>query len=164
MQKDEILENVMATINGVIEKIVPKKWGGVRSLHLKLLDSLALPLYETVPDLKLKIESQKVEVEEEEEKEKENVEYLKAAGTKKMKKKGRISEIRYMDSKGDAVETEQVESDAALVSNGDDKAVVKKRKKVVKDQDETRTKKAVGKGKDETSSIKLKRKKKKVSE
>ncbi|CAN1135384.1 Ribosomal L1 domain-containing protein 1 [Linum perenne] len=164
MQKDEILENVMATINGVIEKIVPKKWGGVRSLHLKLLDSLALPLYETVPDLKLKIESQKVEVEEEEEKEKENVEDPKAAGKKKMKKKGRISEIRYMDSKGDAVETEQVESDGALVSNGDDKAVVKKRKKVVKDQDETRTKKAAGKGKDESSSIKLKRKKKKVSE
>lgn len=55
MEKDEIVENVVAAINGISE-IVPKKWENVRSLHLKLLESLALPIYQTVPDMKLKIE------------------------------------------------------------------------------------------------------------
>ncbi|CAN0843851.1 Ribosomal L1 domain-containing protein 1 [Linum grandiflorum] len=186
MEKDEISENVMATVNGVVQKVVPKKWGGVRSLHLKLLDSLALPLYETVPELKLKIQSKKVPVEEEEEKEKEkeeeNVEDPEIGKKNNKKKKGRISEVRYMDSKGDAADNEEVEKDAALVTDGDEEAemasaevVVKKRKKGVKGQDETRAKKVakvlksgdgikekkgVGKGTDE----KLKKKKKKASE
>ncbi|KAL6191042.1 hypothetical protein ACLB2K_037435 [Fragaria x ananassa] len=46
MSGEEIVENVVAAVEG----IVPRKWGGVRSFHLKLLESLALPVYQAVPD------------------------------------------------------------------------------------------------------------------
>ncbi|XP_031254245.1 LOW QUALITY PROTEIN: ribosomal L1 domain-containing protein 1-like [Pistacia vera] len=52
MDAKEIVENIMAAINGIAE-IVP---GNVRSLHLKMLESLALPVYQAVPDMNLKIE------------------------------------------------------------------------------------------------------------
>ncbi|KAL1556477.1 ribosomal L1 domain-containing protein 1-like [Salvia divinorum] len=46
----EIVENVLDAVDGVVD-IVPRKWGGIRCLHLKLSDSLALPIYEDeVPD------------------------------------------------------------------------------------------------------------------
>ncbi|KAL2545794.1 Ribosomal protein L1p/L10e family [Forsythia ovata] len=46
----EMVENVFTAINGVLD-IVPKKWGGIRALHLKFSDSLALPIYEYQPRL-----------------------------------------------------------------------------------------------------------------
>ncbi|XP_010512890.1 PREDICTED: ribosomal L1 domain-containing protein 1-like [Camelina sativa] len=56
MERDEIVENVMATVNGVVDAL-PDKWTYVRSLHLKLSESLDLPIYQTVPDdLKLKVD------------------------------------------------------------------------------------------------------------
>ncbi|PQQ21410.1 ribosomal L1 domain-containing protein 1 [Prunus yedoensis var. nudiflora] len=58
MSVDEIVENVVAAINGIVD-IVPKKWRDVRSFHLKFLESLALPVYQAVPDLTLKIEGAK---------------------------------------------------------------------------------------------------------
>ncbi|KAJ6881467.1 hypothetical protein NC651_028143 [Populus alba x Populus x berolinensis] len=60
MSREEISKNVMAAINGIAE-IVPRKWGGIRSFHLKLLDSLALPLMPEMrkwPKIK-KIESER---------------------------------------------------------------------------------------------------------
>ncbi|KAK1440364.1 hypothetical protein QVD17_06189 [Tagetes erecta] len=90
MERDEIVENVRAAIDGVVE-FVPKKLSGVRSLHLKFSDSVALPLYQTVPDIKLKIEGvgEKVGRVEEE------VVGSEEVGTKKKKKakKGRIHEV-----------------------------------------------------------------------
>lgn len=50
----------MAAINGISE-VVPRKWGGVRSLHLKLLESLALPLYQSEPEERLMIDGVKEE-------------------------------------------------------------------------------------------------------
>ncbi|CAA2984272.1 ribosomal L1 domain-containing 1-like [Olea europaea subsp. europaea] len=44
-ESKEIVENLFTAIDGVLE-IVPKKWGGIRALHLKFSDSLALPIYE----------------------------------------------------------------------------------------------------------------------
>nr|AVQ04670.1 ribosomal protein l10A [Neolamarckia cadamba] len=100
MESEEIAENVVEGINGVVQ-VVPKKWGGVRSLHLKFSDSLALPVYQALPDVKLRIDGVKeteevtdgdgdVEVKEE-----------SSGGEgkigKKKKKKGRIHEVRYMD-------------------------------------------------------------------
>jgi ribosome biogenesis protein UTP30 len=38
-----------------VEKI-PKNWANVRALHLKAVDSVALPIYQAVPELGLKIE------------------------------------------------------------------------------------------------------------
>ncbi|KAI3697458.1 hypothetical protein L6452_30484 [Arctium lappa] len=67
MKRDEIVENVGAAIDGVIG-FVPKKLCGVRSLHLKFSESVALPLYQYLPDIKLRIEKEKneaMEIEEE---------------------------------------------------------------------------------------------------
>ncbi|THF99514.1 hypothetical protein TEA_002966 [Camellia sinensis var. sinensis] len=58
MESGEIVENVIAAIDGVVE-VSPKKWAGVRSFHLKFSDSVALPIYQTLPDMKLKIEGKK---------------------------------------------------------------------------------------------------------
>ncbi|XP_062164354.1 uncharacterized protein LOC133871030 [Alnus glutinosa] len=94
MEEEEIVENVVAVINGIAE-IVPRKWVGVRSLHLKLLESLALPLYQAVPDVRLRIEGVK---EEEEKGEGEKVgEDEGKKGKRVGKKRGRIHEVRYMD-------------------------------------------------------------------
>ncbi|GAB2286497.1 hypothetical protein Dimus_020896 [Dionaea muscipula] len=54
MMVEEIVENVVAAINGMVE-IVPKAWTNVRSLHLKLPESLALPVYQHVPEMNLSI-------------------------------------------------------------------------------------------------------------
>ena len=96
MERDEIVENVVAAIEGIVE-VVPKKWGNVRSLHLKLLESVALPVYQTVPDVKLKIEGFKVEEKKnEKERDGEVSDSIEGGTEKKKKKKGRIHEVRYM--------------------------------------------------------------------
>ncbi|XP_019163172.1 PREDICTED: ribosomal L1 domain-containing protein 1-like [Ipomoea nil] len=46
MDSQEIMENVVAAIDA-IASLVPKKWAGIRALHLKLLDSVALPIYDS---------------------------------------------------------------------------------------------------------------------
>lgn len=122
MERDEIVENVVAAVEGVVE-VVPKKWANVRSLHLKLLESVALPVYQVVPDVKLRIEGVSVEDEAEvgvkEKKRKKGKD-----GDVREKKKGRIHEVRYMD---DSVGEEKIENG----DGSDDEVVDKKRKKGV---------------------------------
>jgi len=55
MEVEEIVDNVMAAVEAAVEK-VPKKWANVRALHLKAVDSVALPIYQVVPELGMKIE------------------------------------------------------------------------------------------------------------
>jgi ribosome biogenesis protein UTP30 len=59
MKEEDIVENVTAAVEAAVEK-VPKKWANVRALHLKALDSVALPIYQVVPQLGMKIEVQPV--------------------------------------------------------------------------------------------------------
>ncbi|RWR74732.1 Ribosomal protein L1 [Cinnamomum micranthum f. kanehirae] len=120
-ERDEIVENVVAAVNGAVE-IVPKKWGNVRSLHLKALESVALPIYQAVPEMGLKIEGFKKEdrekkaglehgVGEEEEKEKKK---------KKVVKKGRIHEVRYMDSHAEELMANMADDDSEAEANGNE--------------------------------------------
>lgn len=62
MERNEIVENVVKVIDGVVE-VVPRKWAGVRSFHLKFLESLALPIYPELADGKLGVEGKKENVE-----------------------------------------------------------------------------------------------------
>lgn len=146
MEKEAILENAMAAISGAAE-IVPKKWANVRSLHLKSLESVALPIYQTVPDMPLKIEGFKKEVEEVfgakpadntgavKEKEKGSEKKKKAS------KKGRIHEVRYLDSDMDELMAGAVDNDngdAEAGSGGEellDRKNKKKRKKVTQEEE-----------------------------
>lgn len=99
MEKDEIVENVFEAITGAVER-VPKKWDGVRSLHLKFSDSVALPVYQAMPDVRLKIEGLKEREEALEVSEVSDNDGRKdgESGKKKKKTKGRIHEVRYMDA------------------------------------------------------------------
>ncbi|KAF0919714.1 hypothetical protein E2562_031059 [Oryza meyeriana var. granulata] len=52
---EDIVQNVMAAVEAAVEQ-VPKKWANLRALHLKAVDSVALPIYQVVPELGMKIE------------------------------------------------------------------------------------------------------------
>ncbi|MED6110574.1 hypothetical protein PIB30_044340 [Stylosanthes scabra] len=143
MEREEIVENVIAAIEGVVE-VVPKKWANVRSLHVKLYESLALPVYQAVPEVKLRIEGSKAEeLEKEKQKKKEDAEEEgeDVSGAKVVKKKkGRIHEVRYMDSEVGEDNVEDVagseddggvviEQDSDNAEEGSGELVNKKRKK-----------------------------------
>ncbi|XP_010427771.1 PREDICTED: ribosomal L1 domain-containing protein 1-like [Camelina sativa] len=144
MEGSEIAENVMATLNGVVE-ILPNKWKYVRSLHLKLSESLALPIYQAVPDLKLKIDafgSGKNVVKEEKKGEGEVEEVAddsseKSVSVKGKKKKGMIHEVRYMDSNvsevldEDEIGGDEEKDEIVVESAGKEEKKMKKRKKEV---------------------------------
>ncbi|XP_057957730.1 uncharacterized protein LOC131150788 [Malania oleifera] len=123
MEREDIVENVVAAINGAAE-FVPKKWANVRSFHLKFSESLALPVYQALPDARLKIEGIKSDQmgtkEETNEKEAIKVKAEEKLGKKKSLKKGRIHEVCYMDNNvdellgGDEVDTGGDESDRII--------------------------------------------------
>ncbi|KAL0542258.1 hypothetical protein IC582_022356 [Cucumis melo] len=144
MAVEEIVDNVIAAIDGIAE-VVPKKWSNVRSFHLKVLESIALPIYQTVPELKFKIEAgvkrKQDEITEEEAKEdeitEEEEEAVKIPASVKVtnkkekklsKKKGRIHEISYMDTNGELSNDMGVEVKKGLLGSDE----MKKKKKVKK--------------------------------
>ncbi|KAF8085215.1 hypothetical protein N665_0676s0027 [Sinapis alba] len=173
MESDEIVENVMVTLNGVVE-VLPGNWKYVRSLHLKLSESLALPVYQSVPDLKLKIDafgSEKSVVVKEEKKKKKGESVVdggeKSDAVKGKKKKGRIHEVRYMDSNVSEVLDEdeigdvEVSNEIVVESGGNKVKKMKKRKEVSEVAEAEKPKKKVAKGKlKEKSKDELKPKKK----
>ncbi|XP_047938770.1 ribosomal L1 domain-containing protein 1-like [Salvia hispanica] len=112
MEKDEIVQNVLDAIKGAVER-VPKKWDGVRSLHLKFSDSVALPIYQAMPDVRLKIEGLKDIEEEGEVTEVSDCDSSKSR-KKKQKTKGRIHEVRYMDI-GEDVDSDIADLDESEV-------------------------------------------------
>jgi ribosome biogenesis protein UTP30 len=116
MERDEIVENVVAAMEGVVE-VFPKKWAVVRSFHVKLLESLALPVYQAVPDARLKIEGVKdleAALAKEEKKDRDGKD-----GKKSNKKKGRIHEIKYMDDKMSEDGTDREDVDADNIDDDD---------------------------------------------
>ncbi|EHA8592132.1 putative ribosomal L1 domain-containing protein 1-like [Cocos nucifera] len=118
MACDQIVDNVMAAIEGTMAH-VPKKWANVRSVHVKAVNSVSLPIYQALPELALKIEvpvprvSQKKDemdqdveepigeaevVQEEEEPKKQDVEEPIGEGEEKPKMKKKTGEV--MPKKG----------------------------------------------------------------
>lgn len=49
MSEKEVSENVLAAL-GDIGNAVPGKWPAIQTLHLKTAESVALPLYNSLPD------------------------------------------------------------------------------------------------------------------
>uniref|UniRef100_A0A7N0VC43 Ribosomal protein L1 n=1 Tax=Kalanchoe fedtschenkoi TaxID=63787 RepID=A0A7N0VC43_KALFE len=89
MEKEEIVENVLSAIKGIVE-LMPKRWNSIRSFHLKLNESLALPLYQALPHLKLTIEGV-------EETERKNVGKSGDGSKEEGRKNEKVSEMRHMD-------------------------------------------------------------------
>ncbi|XP_006654770.1 ribosomal L1 domain-containing protein 1-like [Oryza brachyantha] len=98
MKEEDIVDNVMAAVAAAVEK-VPKKWANVRALHLKAVDSVALPIYQLVPELGMKIE---VPVTPQLEGEGGSGEIVDAAkvGTPVKKSKGKKVALKYVKGEG----------------------------------------------------------------
>lgn len=139
MESEEIVDNIVEGINGVV-KVVPKKWAGVRSLHLKFSDSVALPIYQALPDVKLRIDGlvPSEEVRETEVKEVSSGGEEKKDKEKKKKTKGRIHEVQYMDVGVGAVELESEDDEDKNEENvvGHDKKQGNESKKSEYDNDD----------------------------
>jgi ribosome biogenesis protein UTP30 len=50
MTEQQVAENITQSINDVVAKL-PKKWSNVRSISIKTSDSVALPIYNKLPDV-----------------------------------------------------------------------------------------------------------------
>ena len=48
MSHDDCTANIIAVVEGAMEHIA-KKWSNVQALHLKSVNSVALPVYQTLP-------------------------------------------------------------------------------------------------------------------
>ncbi len=48
MSQEDCTENIVATVVSALDHI-PKKWLNVQALHLKSVNSVALPIYQTLP-------------------------------------------------------------------------------------------------------------------
>ncbi|KAK4771166.1 hypothetical protein SAY87_031698 [Trapa incisa] len=119
MGNKEIGENVIAAIDGIVE-LVPRKWQNIRSLHLKMAESLALPIYQSVPDLKLKIsgvndEGEKVDGEKVKQDDARDISVEK----KKASKRSRIHEVMYMDTNLDGEDDGDIEEEYGKDSDTD---------------------------------------------
>ncbi|KAJ0474225.1 putative ribosomal protein L1 [Helianthus annuus] len=97
--------------------------GCVRSLHLKLADSVALPVYQSLPDVKLRIEGVRVE-------RLEGVEEVEKDGEKKKKKSSKKGRIHEMDLDVNEVDEPEVENENdENVDDGLDGGLGKKKRK-----------------------------------
>ena len=56
MSEDECVANVTAAIQGALQHI-PRKLANVRALHLKMADSAALPIYQALPEVPMRIDA-----------------------------------------------------------------------------------------------------------
>eukprot|EP00940_MAST-03C_sp_MAST-3C-sp2_P000143 g143.t1 len=56
MTSDQIVENIVTAMEGITGR-VPKKWRGIRSLHIKTGNSVALPIYSARPEAEADSES-----------------------------------------------------------------------------------------------------------
>lgn len=139
--RDQIVDNVLAAIDGAVQ-LVPKKWSNVRSLHLKSVESVALPIYQTLPELGLKIEPlQKEEERKQEQKEDDAADEvvlqtpkLSQSSKKKTKRRGRIHEGLLPDSHGmlEQGDDKKVGLDDDIAVEGSERLIKKKRKKELK--------------------------------
>ena len=50
MDADEMVDNIMAAADGVAARI-PKKWANIQALHIKTPDSVALPIFASLPEV-----------------------------------------------------------------------------------------------------------------
>ncbi|XP_072981513.1 uncharacterized protein [Typha angustifolia] len=142
MEIDQIVDNFMAVVEEAVAR-VPKKWGNVRSLHIKAMDSVALPIYQAVPEVGLKIDvPQKGGLDVED----KNVkgEKKKKKEKKEKKKNGKMDQVmRYVDG-GCLVGKEESEVDG-------EEEMENKRKRAKKDVPE------IGDGKEEKRNKKKKK-------
>ena len=48
MSEEHCIDNIFAAVNHAMEHVA-KRWSNVQALHLKSVNSVALPIYQTLP-------------------------------------------------------------------------------------------------------------------
>ncbi|XP_020266843.1 ribosomal L1 domain-containing protein 1-like [Asparagus officinalis] len=123
---DEIVENAMAAVEGAMEA-VPRGWKNLRSVHVKTADSVALPVYQKVPEIGMKIEGVWDEKEGEKKRKREKVKKgkidedvgVEKRVKKKLKKDEDKKRVKGSEIKGDRLMVTEDEEGSALL-NGDE--------------------------------------------
>ncbi|KAK8949720.1 hypothetical protein KSP39_PZI005768 [Platanthera zijinensis] len=69
MDQEQIVDNLMAAINAAVGHI-PKKWANIRCMHIMSVQSVALPIYQAIPQIGMRIDLPPRETEAEENKKK----------------------------------------------------------------------------------------------
>jgi len=46
---EEVVANALAAIDGAAE-VIPRKWANIQSIYMKTNESVALPIYNAIPD------------------------------------------------------------------------------------------------------------------
>ncbi|XP_078439013.1 uncharacterized protein LOC144709346 [Wolffia australiana] len=147
MGRDQIVENVVAAVEGAIG-FVSKKWDNVRSIHLKFDESVALPVYRALPEVGFKIESslderngqvggakrKRKEKKTAEERELEKKESERGEGRPK---KGKSRQPRYIDNVVDDDDDDVVVDDDDDGLDGEMVSEKKKKKKLGKSEKPT---------------------------
>ena len=54
--QEQLIENVIAAVSKIAKK-VPRGWNNIQSIHLKTSESVALPLYNSLPDVESVIDA-----------------------------------------------------------------------------------------------------------
>jgi len=93
----QVAENTMAAIRGLIQK-VPRKWKNIQSMHLKSTESIALPIYNALPQVNAAMADMAEEEEEEA--------VVESTTSKKTKTKGKKSSSKSSKRARDTKEEE----------------------------------------------------------
>lgn len=115
---DEIVENAMAAVEGAME-VVPKRWKNLRSVHVKTADSVALPVYQKVPEIGMKIEGVWDEKEGEKKRKREKEKKGKIDEDVGVEKRVKKKSKKGSEAKGDRLMVTEDEEGSALL-NGDE--------------------------------------------
>ncbi|KAK8938303.1 hypothetical protein KSP40_PGU006562 [Platanthera guangdongensis] len=55
MDREQIIDNLMTTIDAAVDHI-PKKWANIRCMYIMAVQSVALPIYQAIPEIGMKID------------------------------------------------------------------------------------------------------------
>ncbi|ONK70458.1 uncharacterized protein A4U43_C05F33930 [Asparagus officinalis] len=122
----------MAAVEGAME-VVPRRWKNLRSVHVKTADSVALPVYQKVPEIGMKIEGvwdekegEKKRKREEEKKEKKGNTDEDVGVEKRPKKKLKKGEDKKRGKKGSEIKGDRLvvtedEEGSALLNGGEER-------------------------------------------
>ncbi|PKA65274.1 60S ribosomal protein L10a [Apostasia shenzhenica] len=133
MDRDEIIDNLMAAIDGAVA-LIPKKWANLRSMYVKAVQSVALPIYQALPVMGMKInvapmgkeeDHLNVVVDQERDKKMTEEEKKKKKEGRSKKRKGRIHDVDYVGAGVDNGSEEEDEDSGAGEKMG--KKTIKKK-------------------------------------
>ena len=127
---EQICENIIAAATTTVEKFVPRRWKNVMSLHIKTQDSIALPVYNALPDAAVAalVAAQKASVEKKQEQQEKKRKSASGEDAAEESPKKKSKKSKKSKSKSNAVVAVE-EKSAKKTSKKKKKTTTKKTKK-----------------------------------